>query len=574
MTASSEGLPRISVVVPSYNQGRFLAEALDSIFRQDYPAAEVIVMDGGSTDQSVDVIRAYAGRLAHWQSGKDGGQSAAINAGMARATGAVVAWLNSDDFYLGDCLWAVADAYLRFPGHGLYVGNGFRCDGPSGQLTPFCRRHLALNRRALVHGLDFILQPSTFFLKEAWDRVGGLDPALRYGMDWDLIIRIARHYPAVLINEFLAASREYDDTKTRSGGLERALELCALARRHAGRELTPGSLYYLIGALFDGGAGGTAAGVHQSLATGMRRIERRWLAEFGGHDGFPSVGDPQDRLYLPRAGQVRARRPAAGAGNGLPAISVVCAPGASPESVLAQDYPNAEALVATADPGQLSRGPGPVHCWRARARHSPAAVINEGLARARGEVLGWLRDGEELGDGALREVGAAFAADPDLDLACANALCLDDVDGPHVVGRGGGSSAFCYGQAAPPALLPQCWAVTHALRQPAIFFRRRLLARAGELDTSYRHLFDLELWWRFARVAKARKIQRTLVLCHPPETGWPREERGRRAEWGRLRRSRWLGSHVFTRDWPRVLGGWVWDYVRDRFGPPGRRAAG
>src|SRR5207244_50943 len=110
----------------------------------------------------------------------------------------------------------------------------------------------------------------------------------------------------------------------RSGGLERALELCSLARRHAGSELTPGSLYYLLGTLFAGGAGGSAEGLRECLAKGMHRIEKRWLAEFGGPDGFPAVGDPQDRLYLPLVGEVRARRPAAEAGDGLPAISVVC----------------------------------------------------------------------------------------------------------------------------------------------------------------------------------------------------------------------------------------------------------
>jgi hypothetical protein len=329
MAPQSEALPRISVVVPSYNQGRFLREALDSIFRQDYPALEVVVMDGGSTDDSVDVIRSYADRLKHWQSGRDGGQSAAINAGMRHATGPVVAWLNSDDFYVGDCLWTVADAYLRFPGHGLYVGNGFRHDNATGRQTPFCRGQLALNRRALVHGLDFVLQPSTFFLKEAWDRAGGLDPALRFGMDWDLIIRIAQGWPAVLMNEFLAASREYDETKTRNGGLERILELCSLVRRHTGNELTPGTLYYLLGTLLAAGAGGAAEGLHECLVGGLRCIEKRWLAEFGSHDGFPAIGDPQDRLYLPLGGEVPATGQTAAAPDGLATISVVGAQGES-----------------------------------------------------------------------------------------------------------------------------------------------------------------------------------------------------------------------------------------------------
>src|SRR5207253_10244668 len=100
----------------------------DSLFCQNYPSLEVVVMDGGSTDNSVDIIRAHAHRLKHWQSQKDGGQSAAINAGVQLCTGDLVAWLNSDDYYWRDCLWTVGRAFLQHPGYGLYIGNGFRHD--------------------------------------------------------------------------------------------------------------------------------------------------------------------------------------------------------------------------------------------------------------------------------------------------------------------------------------------------------------------------------------------------------------------------------------------------------------
>src|SRR5439155_12001629 len=127
---------------PSYNQGRFLPETLESIFRQDYPDLEVVVMDGGSTDGSVAVIESYAPRLKHWQSRPDGGQSAAINAGMRHCTGDLVTWLNSDDFFWRDALWAVGRAYAAYPGRGLYVGNGFRYEQAAGRFTPFCSRHV------------------------------------------------------------------------------------------------------------------------------------------------------------------------------------------------------------------------------------------------------------------------------------------------------------------------------------------------------------------------------------------------------------------------------------------------
>src|SRR5262249_62220934 len=116
--ATSPSLPLISVVVPSFNQAQFLPEALESIFRQNYPRLEVVVMDGGSTDDSVAIIESYADRLAHWQSRPDGGQSSAINSGVEHCTGELVAWLNSDDFYWGDALWTVARAYQAHPGLG------------------------------------------------------------------------------------------------------------------------------------------------------------------------------------------------------------------------------------------------------------------------------------------------------------------------------------------------------------------------------------------------------------------------------------------------------------------------
>src|SRR5437870_5274131 len=170
MAATYSQLPCIRVVVPSYNQGRFLVDAVDSIFRQQYPRLEVVVMDGGSSDDSVAIIHSYAHRLKYWQSQKDGGQSAAINAGMHHCTGELVAWLNSDDVYWGNALWSVAQAYATYPGYGLYVGNGLRYNQQSGTYTPFCPRHVALDRAALVHGTDYLLQPSTFFLREAWEK--------------------------------------------------------------------------------------------------------------------------------------------------------------------------------------------------------------------------------------------------------------------------------------------------------------------------------------------------------------------------------------------------------------------
>jgi GT2 family glycosyltransferase len=567
MAGAGESLPRISVVVPSYNQGRFLRDALDSIFRQDYPDAEVVVMDGGSTDGSMDVIRSCAGRLAHWQSGPDGGQAAAVNAGVRRCTGTLVAWLNSDDFYRDGCLWTVADAYVRFPGRGLYVGNGHRYDDRRRQATPFCRRHLALSRSALVHGVDYVLQPATFFLREAWDSVGGLDPRLSFCLDWDLIIRVARRYPAVLINEFLAVSREYEETKTRSGGLGRALEICRMLRRHSGEELTTGGLYYLFATLLHVTEGREPDEVRRCLGDGMRAIGARWRRELGHSGGFPERGDPQDAVYLPLpAGGPRRPRPHLDQAH-LPSVTVVSAgPGDARlraqtiESVFGQEYPRVEVVVAAGAEGV----PGPgirgslLRSWEPSPGLPLAGVFNEGLSRAGGEVLALLRTGDLLARGALQEVGEAFAADPDLDVVFGNAITVDEGLRLRVVGQEE-RTAFCYGELQTPDCLTEFWAHRHAVPQATVFFRRRVLERCGRLDESYRHLFDVEFWSRLLRGAKIAKLEKTLALCRAPAVPDPAEERARRAEWYRFSRPRWpaLAGPEGRQVWRSYVAGYV-----------------
>lgn len=107
--------PKISIVIPSYNQGRFIEETLASIWAQDYPRVEVIVMDGGSTDETVDILKKHAARIHYWESRPDGGQTAAINKGIVRATGSIVGWINSDDVYLPGAFRRVARAFVDDP---------------------------------------------------------------------------------------------------------------------------------------------------------------------------------------------------------------------------------------------------------------------------------------------------------------------------------------------------------------------------------------------------------------------------------------------------------------------------
>ena len=224
-------LPRISVVTPSYNQAEFLEEAMLSVFGQEYPNLEYIVMDGGSTDGSVDVIQRYADRIDFWQSQSDGGQAAAINAAFDRATGDIFAWLNSDDWYLPGVLSKVAKVFQDSDvdlcyGRGLCYDNNGKWCGIYGDLHNWTR----------FTYLDYIIQPAAFWRRSLWEATGPLDTTLNFSFDWEWFIRATHHANVTFIPELLAAFRDQGTNKTTVGGDVRQDELFEVNRRHASVE--------------------------------------------------------------------------------------------------------------------------------------------------------------------------------------------------------------------------------------------------------------------------------------------------------------------------------------------------
>jgi glycosyltransferase involved in cell wall biosynthesis len=244
---SSRILPKISIVTPSLNQGRFLQHAIDSIAAQSWPNVEHFIIDGGSIDNTLDIVQRNKASLAGYVSEPDKGAADAINKGLARCTGDIVAWLNADDFYLPGAFQLLADAYNTSPNASFWFGNGLRADVNGKETGIFNRTTMAYDHRALVEGLDYILQPSTFINPVALRAIGGgLDGNLRWSFDWDLWIRLAEISEPYAINANLAASREWGETLTANGGFRRAEELRLLAERHTGDPMTPGALCYWI----------------------------------------------------------------------------------------------------------------------------------------------------------------------------------------------------------------------------------------------------------------------------------------------------------------------------------------
>jgi len=207
----SIGLPTITVVTPSLNQARFLDRTIRSVLDQGYPRLEYIIMDGGSTDGSLNIIERYGPRLSRWVSGPDGGQAAAINAGWRMATGAVLAWLNSDDFYLPGALMKVGEAFASSPDASVVYGQTQRVDADGRQIgtigSPF-------HWRTLLYSYQVIPQPSAFFSRTALDAAGPLDESLRFSMDYDLLLRLVRKDHPIMLPTALAGTTIHDDAKT------------------------------------------------------------------------------------------------------------------------------------------------------------------------------------------------------------------------------------------------------------------------------------------------------------------------------------------------------------------------
>ncbi|MFH1176928.1 MAG: glycosyltransferase family 2 protein [Acidobacteriota bacterium] len=185
----------VSIVTPSFNQGRFLEQAIRSVLEQDYPNIEYLVVDGGSTDGSVDTIRRYAERregrrIAWWVSERDGGQATAINKGFARATGKILAWLNSDDTYLPGAISGAVAFLHDHPEAGMVYGDAFLTDEAGKVLGPFPARQT--DYRRIRRGSVHIPQQASFFRAELLRKVGPLDVSFNYALDFELWVRFAR----------------------------------------------------------------------------------------------------------------------------------------------------------------------------------------------------------------------------------------------------------------------------------------------------------------------------------------------------------------------------------------------
>ncbi len=206
--------PLVTIVTPSYNQGKFIEETIKSVLAQDYPNIEYIIMDGGSDDNTVDVIRKYEDRVACWESVKDKGQTDAINKGFARAHGQILAWLNSDDLLYPHAVSQAVEYLTAHPEVGLVYGNCDFIDADGKKIGRFNAAQTDLHK--LEQGYVHIPQQSSFWRADLWKQVGPLDDSIYFAMDYDLWVRLARVSEIVYLadSEPMAAFRLHASAKS------------------------------------------------------------------------------------------------------------------------------------------------------------------------------------------------------------------------------------------------------------------------------------------------------------------------------------------------------------------------
>jgi glycosyltransferase involved in cell wall biosynthesis len=207
-------LPKITIVTPSFNQAPYVAETINSVLHQNYPNLEYIIVDGGSTDGSVNIIKSYANHLAWWVSEADQGQTHALIKGFERSTGDILTWLCSDDLLVPGALWTIAGVFMADPSLDLVYGDTAYLF-PDGHTKT--KRKISFDYKMMLYAYSMIPQPSSFYTRRIYDKAHGLDKNLHYAMDFDLFLRMGPHIHALHLPIVLSKYRLHPQSKTASG---------------------------------------------------------------------------------------------------------------------------------------------------------------------------------------------------------------------------------------------------------------------------------------------------------------------------------------------------------------------
>ena len=205
--------PVVTLVTPCWNAREYLAETIASVLGQDYPNIEYLVMDGGSTDGTVELLREYGERV-HWRSERDEGAADALRKGFERASGQILGWINADDTLLPGAVTAAVEAISRAPEAVLAFGEADWVDEDGAVIRPY---PVAVDAQKKLGSECLLCQPACFFMADAYRRAGGIDASLQYAFDWELWMRLAREGAFRHVPRKLAHSRMHASNKTLSG---------------------------------------------------------------------------------------------------------------------------------------------------------------------------------------------------------------------------------------------------------------------------------------------------------------------------------------------------------------------
>ncbi len=227
--------PKISVITPSYNQGIYIEETIQSVLNQNYPNLEYIIIDGGSNDSTVEVIKKYESKIDFWVSEKDKGQADAINRGFGKATGDILCWLNSDDYFFPETLKYVA-SQLNIEKKEILFGEVDHIFEPDKAV-----KHSNVKNKFDNYNLelyDFIIQPGSFWTKKVWESTGVVDEKLHFVFDWEWFLRAKKNNTEFKYsNKVMSMYRVHDAHKTSNGGEKRQKEIEYILKKYSGDKI-------------------------------------------------------------------------------------------------------------------------------------------------------------------------------------------------------------------------------------------------------------------------------------------------------------------------------------------------
>lgn len=234
--------PNISIVTPSYNQAQFLERTILSVLNQNYPNLEYIIIDGGSTDGSVQIIKKYGKYLRYWVSEKDKGQADAINKGFQKSTGEILGWINSDDTYLPETFYKVVRNIKQNPYVDLIFGNIYFIDESDKRIGEL--RFTEFDFNTLIYEGGNLHQTGTFWKKRIYDKVGGLNSNYKFCMDYDFFCRVAKVGKLCHMRDFLANFRMHANAKSSTISHIGCKEHKEIMRRYIPKDLNKWDLQY------------------------------------------------------------------------------------------------------------------------------------------------------------------------------------------------------------------------------------------------------------------------------------------------------------------------------------------